>query len=70
MQQKLKNPIANAKKWAKLFFENNEVLNRAILGRPCISTSEEDAILVSEAENYPFLSAFELKMTSYFPGSH
>ncbi|PSN48601.1 hypothetical protein C0J52_22213 [Blattella germanica] len=62
-------PLATAKRWAKLFHENNEVSNRAIPGRPRISTREEDAILVTEAENHPFRSAFELKMASNFPGS-
>ncbi|PSN49066.1 hypothetical protein C0J52_16017 [Blattella germanica] len=62
-------PLATAKMWAKLFHENNEVSNRAIPGRPRISTREEDAILVTEAENHPFRSAFELKMASNFPGS-
>ncbi|PSN56485.1 hypothetical protein C0J52_08460 [Blattella germanica] len=62
-------PLATAKRWAKLFHENNEVSNRAIPGRPRISTREEDAILVTEAENHPFQSAFELKMASNFPGS-
>ncbi|PSN41063.1 hypothetical protein C0J52_18313 [Blattella germanica] len=62
-------PLATAKRWAKLFHENNEVSNRAIPGRPRISTREEDVILVTEAENHPFRSAFELKMASNFPGS-
>ena len=62
-------PLTTAKRWAKLFFENNEVSNRAIPGRLCISTRKEDTILVREAGNQPFLSAFELKMTSNFPGS-
>ncbi|PSN55697.1 hypothetical protein C0J52_09015 [Blattella germanica] len=62
-------PLATAKRWAKLFHENNEVSNRAIPGRPRISTREEDAILVTEAENHPFRSAFELNMVSNFPGS-
>ncbi|PSN30693.1 hypothetical protein C0J52_24913 [Blattella germanica] len=62
-------PLATAKRWAKLFRENNEVSNRAIPGRSRISTREEDAILVTEAENHPFRSAFELKMASNFPGS-
>ncbi|PSN49263.1 hypothetical protein C0J52_08196 [Blattella germanica] len=62
-------PLATAKRWAKLFHENNEVSNRAIPGRPRISTREEDAILVTEAENHPFRSAFELKIVSNFPGS-
>ena len=61
-------PLTTAKRWAELFIENNEVSNRAIPGRPCISTREKDAILVREAENHPFLSAFELKMASNFPG--
>ncbi|PSN50494.1 hypothetical protein C0J52_10724 [Blattella germanica] len=59
-------PLATAKRWAKLF---HEVSNRAIPGWPRISTREEDAILVTEAENHPFRSAFELKMASNFPGS-
>ena len=36
------------------FFENNEVSNPAIPGWPRISTREEDAILVREAENHIF----------------
>ena len=59
-------PLTTAKRWAKLFFENNEVSNRAI--RPRISTRKEDAILGREAQNHSFLSAFELKMASNFPG--
>ncbi|PSN30770.1 hypothetical protein C0J52_27174, partial [Blattella germanica] len=62
-------PLATAKRWAKLFHENNEVSNRAIPGRPRISTREEDANLVTEAENHHFRSAFELKMASNFSGS-
>ena len=62
-------PLATAKRWAKLFIENNDVSNRAIPGRPRVSTRKEDTILVREAENHPFLSAFELKMASNFPGS-
>ena len=51
------------------FFENNEVSNCAIPGWPRISRRKEDTILGREAENNPFLSAFELKMASNFPGS-
>ena len=54
-------PLTTAKRWAKLFIENNEVSNRAIPDRTRISTREEDAILVREA--------FELKMATNFPGS-
>ena len=61
--------MATAKRWAKLFFENNEVSNRAMPGRPRICTREKDAMLVREAENHPFRSVFELKMASNFPGS-
>ncbi|PSN29440.1 hypothetical protein C0J52_28380 [Blattella germanica] len=62
-------PLATAKRWVKLFHADNEVTNRAIPGRPRISTREEDAILVTEVENHPFRSAFELKMASNSPGS-
>ena len=47
-------PLTIANRWAKLFFENNEVLNCAIPGRPRISTREEDSILVREAEKSSF----------------
>ena len=56
-------PLTTAKRWAKLFFETCNS------GRPRIFTREQDAILVREAENHPFLSAFELKMVSNFPDS-
>ena len=59
-------PLTNAKRWAKLFIEN-KVSNHAIPGQPFISTREEDAILVREAENHPFLSALALKIASNFP---
>ena len=41
-------PLTTAKRWAKLFIENNEVLNRAIPGWPRISRRDEDVILVRE----------------------
>ena len=63
VQQQL---LTTSKMWTKLFFVNNKVSNRAIPGRPRISTREEDAILVREAENHPFLSIFELKKASKF----
>ena len=67
------DPLTTAKRWAKLFFENNEVSNRTIPGQPRISTGEEDvgvdAILVREAKSHPFVSAFELKMASNLSGS-
>ena len=59
--------LTTSKRWTKLFFENNEVSNRAIPGRPRISTREEEAILVREAENHPFLNAFELRWHPTFP---
>ena len=61
--------MTTAKRWAKLFLGNAEVSNRAIPGRQRTSTREEDAILVKEAENYPFISAIEFKMAFNFPGS-
>ena len=61
--------LITAKKWAKLFNENNEVSNRAVPGLPRICTREEDAIIIREAENHSFLSASELKMASKFPDS-
>ncbi|KAJ4437457.1 hypothetical protein ANN_17601 [Periplaneta americana] len=63
-------PLATAKKWAKLFLENNEISNRPIPGRPLIPTREEDAILIKEVENYPFRSVFDLKMASNSPAPH
>ena len=58
-----------AKRWAKLFFENYEVSIRAFPGQPSISIREEDTIFFWEAESHFFLSAFELKMATNFPGS-
>ncbi|KAJ4441529.1 hypothetical protein ANN_11385 [Periplaneta americana] len=41
-------PLTTAKRWAKLFLENNEISNRPIPGRPRIYTREEDAISIRE----------------------
>ncbi|KAJ4426373.1 hypothetical protein ANN_27187 [Periplaneta americana] len=62
-------PLSTAKRWAKFFIENGEVVNRLIPGRPHISTREEDAMLLREAENHPFGTASQLKMASNFPCS-
>ncbi|KAJ4430218.1 hypothetical protein ANN_22429 [Periplaneta americana] len=62
-------PLSTAKRWAKFFMENGEIVNRPIPGRPHISTREEDAMLLREVETHPFRPASQLKMASNFPGS-
>ena len=62
-------PLTNAKGWAKLFIENNEVSNREIPVRPSISTRKRTPSQTEKLKTTFFLSAFELKMASKAHGS-
>ena len=62
-------PVTMGKRWASRFHVHGEVRNRAIPGRPCISSQREEIHLIRKVRNHPFLTASELKVRSNFLGS-
>ena len=62
-------PVSTGNTWASWFRVHGEVRNRAIPGKPCISSRRESIHLIREVRNHQFITASELKVRSNFQSS-